>query len=95
MVRARIRIVADDAQGWRERRVRLAGRDLFYRVSPGTGDALPIVHLHGFGISGSYLMPTARLLVQHGVNIVPTCRGTAAARGATTPSTSPSWPGRC
>ena len=36
---------------------------------------MPIVHLHGFGISGSYLMPTARLLVQHGVNIVPDLPG--------------------
>ncbi len=70
-----IRTVADDAQGWSERRVRVGDRDVFYRVSPGTGDAVPIVHLHGFGISGSYLMPTARLLARHGVNIVPDLPG--------------------
>ncbi|MEV6273169.1 alpha/beta fold hydrolase [Kribbella sp. NPDC051936] len=35
----------------------------------------PIVHVHGFGISGSYLMPTARLLVDHWVNVVPDLPG--------------------
>ncbi len=70
-----IRSVAVDSQGWSERRVRVGDRDLFYRVSPGSGDAVPIVHLHGFGISGSYLMPTARLLARHAVNIVPDLPG--------------------
>ncbi len=67
--------MAGDAQGWSERRVRVGSRDLFYRVGTGPTDAVPIVHLHGFGISGSYLMPTARLLARHAVNIVPDLPG--------------------
>ena len=53
----------------------VGGRDVFYRRSTGPADAVPIVHVHGFGISGSYLMPTARLLVRHGVNLVPDLPG--------------------
>ena len=67
--------MAGDAQGWSERRVRVGSRDLFYRASTGPTDAVPIVHLHGFGISGSYLMPTARRLARHAVNIVPDLPG--------------------
>ena len=55
--------------------MRVEGQDLFYRLSTGPADAVPILHVHGFGISGSYLMPTARLLVRHGVNIVPDLPG--------------------
>ena len=67
--------MADDANGWTHGRVRVAGRDLYYRRSPGPADAVPIVHVHGFAISGAYLMPTARRLVHHGVNIVPDLPG--------------------
>jgi pimeloyl-ACP methyl ester carboxylesterase len=67
--------VADDALGWTRGRVGIAGRDVVYRVSTGRGDAVPIVHVHGFGISGSYLMPTARLLTGQRVNIVPDLPG--------------------
>jgi pimeloyl-ACP methyl ester carboxylesterase len=35
----------------------------------------PIVHIHGFGISGTYLMPTARRLVHQWVNVVPDLPG--------------------
>ena len=70
-----IRTVADDAQGWTEGRVRVGGRDLFYRRSSGPPGAVPILHVHGFAISGAYLMPTARRLVHHGVNIVPDLPG--------------------
>jgi pimeloyl-ACP methyl ester carboxylesterase len=36
---------------------------------------MPIVHVHGFGISGAYLMPTARLLADRWVNVVPDLPG--------------------
>ena len=36
---------------------------------------MPIVHVHGFAISGAYLMPTARRLVHDGVNMVPDLPG--------------------
>jgi pimeloyl-ACP methyl ester carboxylesterase len=70
-----IRSVADDAQGWTQGLVPVGGSDLFYRVSQGPADAVPILHVHGFAISGAYLMPTARRLVRHGVNIVPDLPG--------------------
>ena len=61
--------------GWHEGHLDVAGRSLFYRWSDGPADAVPIVHVHGFGISGSYMMPTARLLTGHSVNIVPDLPG--------------------
>ena len=67
--------MTDDEQGWTHGRVRVEGRDLYYRVGAGPRDAVPILHVHGFGISGSYLMPTARRLTRHGVNIVPDLPG--------------------
>jgi len=36
---------------------------------------VPIVHVHGFAISGAYLMPTARLLAGRWVNVVPDLPG--------------------
>jgi len=67
--------VADDTKVWTHGRVRVGGRDLYYRRSSGPADAVPIVHVHGFAISGAYLLPTARRLVHHGVNIVPDLPG--------------------
>ncbi len=67
--------MARDGSVWTEGRVSVAGCDLFYRRATGPADAAPIVHVHGFAISGAYLMPTARRLVGHGVNIVPDLPG--------------------
>lgn len=53
----------------------IEGRALFFRRNDTTTDHEPIVHLHGFGISGSYLMPTARRLADRGLNIVPDLPG--------------------
>ena len=61
--------------GWTDGTVTVAGRSVFYRRSPDAGPGPPIVHVHGFGISGSYLMPTARLLAPHAVNVVPDLPG--------------------
>jgi pimeloyl-ACP methyl ester carboxylesterase len=36
---------------------------------------VPIVHIHGFAISGEYLMPTARALARRWVNVVPDLPG--------------------
>jgi pimeloyl-ACP methyl ester carboxylesterase len=65
----------EDRAGWTEGTVTVAGRSVFYRRAPGSSDAVPIVHVHGFGISGSYLMPTARLLASRGDNVVPDLPG--------------------
>ncbi|TRW46510.1 alpha/beta fold hydrolase [Georgenia yuyongxinii] len=67
--------MTSDGAGWVRETVTLAGRSVFYRRSQGDGAGVPIVHVHGFGISGSYLMPTARLLTGQGVNVVPDLPG--------------------
>jgi pimeloyl-ACP methyl ester carboxylesterase len=43
------------------RSVVVDGNEIHYRVS-GPPDAAPIVHVHGFAVSGRYLLPTAALL---------------------------------
>jgi pimeloyl-ACP methyl ester carboxylesterase len=70
-----IRDVRTMPGGWTEERLQVAGRTVFYRRGEGPEDAVPIVHVHGFGISGSYLMPTAERLTGHAVNIVPDLPG--------------------
>ena len=70
-----IRSVRTPVDGWTEERLQVGGSTLFYRRGAGPADAVPIVHVHGFAISGSYLMPTARLLTGHGVNVVPDLPG--------------------
>lgn len=70
-----IRSVRTPDDSWTEERLQVGGRTLFYRRGAGPSDAVPIVHVHGFAISGSYLMPTARLLTGHGVNVVPDLPG--------------------
>ena len=65
---------ADDA-GWSESHVSVEGRWVFVRRSAEVAGALPIVHVHGFAISGTYLMPTARLLARRALNVVPDLPG--------------------
>ena len=60
--------------GWVTERLQIAGRAVHLRRSLG-GTGVPIVHLHGFGISGAYLMPTARALAGRWVNVVPDLPG--------------------
>ncbi|PJI91118.1 alpha/beta fold hydrolase [Luteimicrobium subarcticum] len=61
--------------GWTEDHLVLGGRRVFYRRSPDVAGATPVVHVHGFGISGRYLMPTARLLAERTSNVVPDLPG--------------------
>ena len=63
----------DDA-GWVTERLRIGGTAVDCRRSTG-GSGVPIVHLHGFAISGAYLMPAARLLADRWVNVVPDLPG--------------------
>lgn len=55
------------------------GLRVFSRVSesaPALADkSAPIVHIHGFGISGRYLEPTARLLARHYPTYIPDLPG--------------------
>lgn len=61
--------------GWKSISVDVDGCRAVIRLSEDGGDATPIVHLHGFGISGAYLMPTARLLTDRALNVVPDLPG--------------------
>jgi pimeloyl-ACP methyl ester carboxylesterase len=54
-----MRTVTDTDFTWNS--VLVDGKWIHYRVA-GPVDAPPMIHVHGFGISGSYLMPTAELL---------------------------------
>lgn len=69
---------AETYPGWDARSVTVDGVRVHVRTSaPASPDsgATPVVHVHGFGISGRYLMPTARLLVGRGLQIVPDMPG--------------------
>lgn len=48
---------------------------IFYRAAPGQPGNLPIIHLHGFGISGRYLVPTAARLARWYPTYVPDLPG--------------------
>jgi pimeloyl-ACP methyl ester carboxylesterase len=67
--------VVHEEVGWSEHTVTVGERTVFYRRGEGPAGSRPIVHVHGFGISGSYLLPTARLLTPLGVNLVPDLPG--------------------
>ena len=67
--------MVDNGAGWTESTVEVEGHDVFYRESTDVPGALPIVHVHGFGISGAYLMPTARMLASRATNLVPDLPG--------------------
>ena len=60
--------------GWVSETLLIDGLRLRYRRSTG-GVGVPIVHVHGFAISGAYLMPTAERLAARWVNVVPDLPG--------------------
>ena len=61
-------------EGWVTDRLLVDGKFIHcQRSTSGTG--VPIVHVHGFAISGAYLMPTARRLARRWVNVVPDLPG--------------------
>src|SRR4051794_17506162 len=55
--------------GWVTERLQVGGTSIYCRRSTHE-DGVPLVHLHGFAISGAYLLPTARILADRGVNVV-------------------------
>ena len=58
-----------------ERWTRIDDVDVFYREAPGPPGAPAMVHLHGFGLSGRYLLPTAELLSDEFHTLVPDLPG--------------------
>jgi pimeloyl-ACP methyl ester carboxylesterase len=53
----------------------LDGVEVFYRESPGPADGSVMVHVHGFGMSGAYLVPTAERLAGEFHTFVPDLPG--------------------
>ncbi|MEU4562710.1 alpha/beta fold hydrolase [Actinoplanes sp. NPDC023936] len=64
-----------DEAGWRERRITVQGRPVFVRMGPEVAGSIPLVHVHGFAVSGSYLLPTARALAGRATAVVPDLPG--------------------
>jgi pimeloyl-ACP methyl ester carboxylesterase len=62
-------------RGWIEQDVLVDGVRVHVRRTPARDDAVPIVHLHGFAISGAYLVPTAERLAARAENLVPDLPG--------------------
>jgi pimeloyl-ACP methyl ester carboxylesterase len=60
---------------WQELRVQVQGRPVFVRRGPEVPGSTPIVHVHGFAVSGSYLLPTAAALAHRATTLVPDLPG--------------------
>ncbi|WP_372459651.1 alpha/beta fold hydrolase [Agromyces cavernae] len=58
-----------------ERWTEIDGVDVFYRESPEPPDAPAMMHVHGFGLSGRYLLPTAERLADAFHTLVPDLPG--------------------
>lgn len=58
------------------------GLEVFYRESPSPPDAPAMMHVHGFGLSGRYLLPTAELLGDEFHTFVPDLPGFGRSQGA-------------
>ena len=61
--------------GWHELRVAVHGRPVFVRKGPEIPGSIPLVHVHGFAVSGRYLLPTARALAHRATTVVPDLPG--------------------
>src|SRR3954447_19088315 len=61
--------------GWRDLRVEVQGHEVVVRAGPEVPGSVPLVHVHGFAISGSYLLPTATALAHRATTLVPDLPG--------------------
>jgi pimeloyl-ACP methyl ester carboxylesterase len=67
--------------GWRELRIAVQGRPIFVRMGPDVPGSIPLVHVHGFAVSGRYLLPTARALAGRATTVVPDLPGYGGSAG--------------
>jgi pimeloyl-ACP methyl ester carboxylesterase len=72
-----------------ERWTTIDGVDVFYRESPSPPDAPVMMHVHGFGLSGRYLLPTAEALADEFHTLVPDLPGFGRSGNAIEPLTVP------
>ena len=63
------------AAGWHELRVVVHGRPVVVRAGPEVPGSVPLVHVHGFAVSGRYLLPTAAALAHRATTFVPDLPG--------------------
>jgi pimeloyl-ACP methyl ester carboxylesterase len=68
-----------------ERWTVIDGVDVFFRESPGPPGAPVMMHLHGFGLSGRYLLPTAEALAGDFRTLVPDLPGFGRSGNASRP----------
>jgi pimeloyl-ACP methyl ester carboxylesterase len=61
--------------GWQELWVEVQGRRVYVRKGPEVPGSIPLMHVHGFAVSGSYLLPTARALARRATTLVPDLPG--------------------
>lgn len=72
-------MIRDPLEPLEGRFIDVDGSHMFHRVCERAGPAAPaVVHLHGFGVSGSYLEPTAVKLVDRAQHYIPDLPGTGA-----------------
>jgi pimeloyl-ACP methyl ester carboxylesterase len=71
----RRRVPRRPASSLAERWTTVDGIDVFYRESVAPPDAPAMVHVHGFGLSGRYLLPTAERLQDDFHTLVPDLPG--------------------
>jgi pimeloyl-ACP methyl ester carboxylesterase len=69
------RLPRHPASSLAERWTTVDGVDVFYRESPSPPDAPAMMHVHGFGLSGRYLLPTAERLAEDFHTLVPDLPG--------------------
>ncbi|WP_159796988.1 alpha/beta fold hydrolase [Puerhibacterium puerhi] len=77
------------AVDWVVREVDVAGSPVTVRVSPPVAGAVPLVHVHGFAVSGRYLLPTAAALADRATAYVPDLPGHGASPGPRPPLSIP------
>jgi len=65
--------------GWRELHVQVQGRPVFVRLGPEVPGTTP--HVHGFAVSGNYLMPTAAALAHRATTLIPDLPGYGRSKG--------------
>ncbi|HYQ75086.1 alpha/beta fold hydrolase [Cellulomonas sp.] len=77
------------AVDWETREVDVAGSPVTVRVGPEVPGSTPLVHVHGFAVSGRYLLPTAAALADRGTTYVPDLPGHGASPGPRPPLSIP------
>lgn len=74
---------------WATREVEVAGHRVVVRTGPVVAGSTPLVHVHGFAISGRCMLPTAAALAGRATTVVPDLPGHGLSPAARPPLTIP------